>query len=410
MFKTHLQLGNELELFFFHPLSPGSCFFLPKGALICRKLEDCIRQEYKKEGYQEVDTPNIFHVDLWKKSGHWDHYREHMFSFHEKTEDHEKDSKTDSEASMYSLKPMNCPSHCLMFKYGSKSYRDLPVRYADFGVLHRNEFSGSLSGLSRVRKFRQDDAHIFCMLSQVKDEISKFFKMLERVYFKLGFKKYRFYLSTRPDKFIGDSAKWEKAELALKEALEQSGLDYTVNEKDGAFYGPKIDIMLEKKTVDDKGNVNDTMIQCATVQLDFMLPERFELEYVDEKANKQRPVIIHRAILGSIERMLSVLLEHHQGRLPMSISPRQVIVLPIKDANNEYAEKVKDYLVREGLEAEADLESQRIDKKVLKAENLKFNHILVVGGREEKNKMVNLRSAKKEYSLEDIVSYLKHDL
>ena len=289
--RDHRKLGKELELIMFNEMSPGSAFFLPHGARVYNKLVEYIRKQYNMRGFLEVITPNMYNTKLWESSGHWQNYKENMFSF-------------DVEKEQFALKPMNCPGHCLMFKNRDRSYRELPLRYADFGVLHRNEFSGALSGLTRVRRFQQDDAHIFCTVAQIKQEMLGCLDFLQKVYGDFGF-KFELRLSTRPEKYLGEIETWETAEGLLKDALDEFKKPWTINEGDGAFYGPKIDI-----TVRDALN---RAHQCATIQLDFQLPQRFNLEFRNE-TGFERPVMIHRAILGSVERMFAILLEHYAGK------------------------------------------------------------------------------------------------
>ncbi|KAG0499168.1 hypothetical protein HPP92_003859 [Vanilla planifolia] len=319
----HRILGQNQELFFFHPLSPGSCFFLPYGTRIYNKLLSFIRSQYWERGYEEVLTPNMYNMHLWETSGHAANYKENMFVF-------------EVEKQEFGLKPMNCPGHCLMFEHRVRSYRELPLRLADFGVLHRNELSGALTGLTRVRRFQQDDAHIFCRESQIKDEVKGVLEFISHVYDIFGF-KFDLELSTRPEKYLGEIETWNKAESALKDALEEFGKPWQINEGDGAFYGPKIDI-----------GVFDTLkrkFQCATLQLDFQLPERFKLSYSAEDEGKiERPVMIHRAVLGSVERMFAILLEHYKGKWPFWLSPRQSIVCPVSEKSQPYALQVRNQI------------------------------------------------------------------
>ncbi|CAG5130644.1 unnamed protein product, partial [Candidula unifasciata] len=315
--RDHRKIGKEQDLFFFHELSPGSCFFLPRGAHIYNTLIDFIRTVYWERGFTEVVSPNIYNSKLWEISGHWQHYAENMFSF-------------DCEKETYALKPMNCPGHCLMFDHGARSWRELPLRLADFGVLHRNELSGALSGLTRVRRFQQDDAHIFCRKDQIKDEINSCLDFLKFVYGTFNF-TFNLKLSTRPEKFLGDKAVWDQAEKQLEESLNNFGHKWELNPGDGAFYGPKIDI-----TISDALKRSH---QCATIQLDFQLPERFNLSYINEHQEKERPVIIHRAVLGSVERMIAILCENFGGKWPFWLSPRQSIVITVAPAFDDYAQE-----------------------------------------------------------------------
>ncbi|CAF0919816.1 unnamed protein product [Brachionus calyciflorus] len=371
--RNHRKIGTEQELFFFHELSPGSCFFYPKGAVIYNKLVDMIRSEYRKRGFQEVITPNVYNYKLWVTSGHWQHYSENMFQF-------------EAEKEKFALKPMNCPGHCLMFGSRNRSWRELPLRFADFGVLHRNELSGTLTGLTRVRRFQQDDAHIFCMQSQIKSEIGSCLEFLKHIYGIFGF-SFELRLSTRPEKFLGEIETWNRAEKQLEEALNEFGQKWTVNPGDGAFYGPKIDI-----TIQDALRRSH---QCATIQLDFQLPERFNLHYVtaDETGSKERPVIIHRAILGSVERMIAILTESFGGKWPFWLSPRQCIVLTISDKFDDYANKVKDDIYAAGFECDFNSDSgTTLNKKVRNAQLDNYNFILVIGEQEKQKNTVNVRT------------------
>lgn len=293
--RDHRKIGREQNLFFFHETSPGSCFFQPKGAFIYNTLQNFIKDEYRKRGFEEVITPNIFKSQLWKTSGHWDHFAENIFSF-----------KNDKDE--FVLKPMNCPGHCLMFAHNVRSYRELPIRFADFGVLHRNESRDALTGLTRVRRFQQDDAHIFCTQSQIQDEIDSCLDFLSHVYGTFGF-DFKLVLSTRPDSYLGDLDIWNKAESALENSLNKFGKPWKLNPGDGAFYGPKIDV-----TITD---ALKRAHQCATIQLDFLLPKQFKLEYDAENDSKETPVMIHRAIFGSLERFIAILTEHFAGKFKL---------------------------------------------------------------------------------------------
>lgn len=327
--REHKKVGEEQQkLFFFHPLSPGSCFFLPHGARVYNALQNFIRSEYWYRGYDEVITPNIFHTDLWKTSGHYANYKDNMFMI-------------DCENQEFGVKPMNCPGHCLMFKKEGdvRSYRDLPIRLADFGVLHRNEISGALSGLTRVRRFQQDDAHIFCRQDQIRSEVAGVLDMLKTVYAIFGF-EFNLQLSTRPAKYMGELEKWDTAELALADCLNAFGQEWTINPADGAFYGPKIDIQL-LDTFKRKH-------QCATIQVDFQLPIAFDLNFTRSDKKLERPVIVHRAILGSVERMMAILIEHYGGYWPFWLSPRQVLIVTITNDWDTYARKVRNTLHDEG--------------------------------------------------------------
>ncbi|XP_021064467.1 threonine--tRNA ligase, cytoplasmic [Mus pahari] len=370
--RDHRKIGRDQELYFFHELSPGSCFFLPKGAYIYNTLMEFIRSEYRKRGFQEVVTPNIFNSRLWMTSGHWQHYSENMFSF-------------EVEKEQFALKPMNCPGHCLMFDHRPRSWRELPLRLADFGVLHRNELSGALTGLTRVRRFQQDDAHIFCAMEQIEDEIKGCLDFLRTVYSVFGF-SFKLNLSTRPEKFLGDIEIWNQAEKQLENSLNEFGEKWELNPGDGAFYGPKIDIQIK----DAIGRYH----QCATIQLDFQLPIRFNLTYVSHDGDdKKRPVIVHRAILGSVERMIAILTENYGGKWPFWLSPRQVMVVPVGPTCDEYAQKVRQQFHDARFMADTDLDPGcTLNKKIRNAQLAQYNFILVVGEKEKASGTVNIRT------------------
>ncbi|KAM1859430.1 hypothetical protein ACFX13_011738 [Malus domestica] len=367
----HRLLGTKQELFFCHPLSPGSWFFLPNGTRIYNKLMEFIKNQYRERGYKEVISPNMYNMQLWETSGHAANYKENMFVF-------------EIEKQEFGLKPMNCPGHCLMFQHRVRSYRELPLRLADFGVLHRNEASGALTGLTRVRRFQQDDAHIFCRESQVKDEVKGVLDFIRYTYNIFGF-SFDLKLSTMPEKHMGDLATWEKAEAALADALNEFGKPWQINEGDGAFYGPKIDI-----SVSDALN---RKYQCATLQLDFQLPQKFELNYSaeGEEGKLERPVMIHRAVLGSVERMFAILLENYKGKWPFWLSPRQAIVCPVSDKSQPYALEVRDRIHQAGYYVDVDTTDRTIQKKVREAQIAQYNYILVVGEEEVKTGQVSLR-------------------
>ncbi|KAG5876979.1 hypothetical protein JTB14_008125 [Gonioctena quinquepunctata] len=369
--RDHRKIGKEQELFFFHELSPGSCFFQPRGAHIYNTLTEFIRKEYRKRGFQEVISPNMYNVKLWQTSGHWTHYAENMFSF-------------DIEKDKFALKPMNCPGHCLIFDNRIRSWRELPLRLADFGVLHRNELSGALTGLTRVRRFQQDDAHIFCTPEQIKEEINGCLDFVNFVYSTFGF-TLDVCLSTRPEKYLGDLELWNTAEKALGESLDNFGQPWRINPGDGAFYGPKIDITIQ--------DALKRSHQCATIQLDFQLPIRFNLSYVSESGEKKRPVIIHRAILGSVERNMAILTESYGGKWPFWLSPRQVMIIPVGPTYDEYAEQVKQKLFDAGFMVEVDTDpGDTMNKKIRNAQLAQFNFILVVGEKERSGNTVNVRT------------------
>ncbi|CAD5191132.1 unnamed protein product [Musa acuminata subsp. malaccensis] len=391
--RDHRILGQNQELFFFHPLSPGSCFFLPHGTRIYNKLIEFLRVQYRDRGYQEVLSPNIYNMQLWETSGHAANYKDNMFVF-------------EIEKQEFGLKPMNCPGHCLMFEHRVRSYRELPLRLADFGVLHRNELSGALTGLTRVRRFQQDDAHIFCRENQIKEEVKNVLDFISYTYGIFGF-TFELELSTRPEKYLGDIETWDKAEAALSEALNEFGRPWQINEGDGAFYGPKIDI-----------GVFDALnrkFQCATLQLDFQLPLRFKLSYsAEDEAKLERPVMIHRAILGSVERMFAILLEHYKGKWPFWLSPRQAIVCPVSEKSQSYAQQVHDKIHQAGYYVDADLTDRKIQKKVREAQLAQYNYILVVGEEEAKTGQVSVRvrdgSDHSVMSLEALLEHFKEEV
>ncbi|KAJ7855129.1 hypothetical protein B0H14DRAFT_2754902 [Mycena olivaceomarginata] len=371
--RDHRRIGKDQELFFFNEMSPGSCFFLPHGTRIYNTLLEFMRSEYFKRGYQEVISPNMFHSKLWEQSGHWQNYQDGMFSL-------------DVEKEKWGLKPMNCPGHCLIFGSRDRSYRELPLRMAEFGIIHRNEASGALTGLTRVRRFVQDDTHVFCMPNQVMDEISALFDFMQHVYGTFGL-DFQLELSTRPDNFLGEIKTWDQAEDQLKEALDKHYPGkWEINPGDGAFYGPKIDI-----------SVRDSLrrsYQCATIQLDFQLPERFDLKYRGEDVNslEARPVMIHRAILGSMERFIAIITEHFAGKWPFWLSPRQVIVIPVGAGYKDYALQVSERLKALGLFVDVDNGADTLPKKVRNGEIAQYNFILVVGDAEMNSQSVNVRN------------------
>ncbi|XP_072201714.1 threonine--tRNA ligase 2, cytoplasmic [Excalfactoria chinensis] len=370
--RDHRKIGKEQELFFFHDLSPGSCFFLPRGAFLYNTLTDFIREEYHRRNFTEVASPNIFNSKLWETSGHWQHYSENMFSF-------------EIEKETFALKPMNCPGHCLMFAHRPRSWREMPLRLADFGVLHRNELSGTLSGLTRVRRFQQDDAHIFCTIEQIEEEIKGCLDFLKSVYSIFGF-TFQLHLSTRPENYLGELEIWDRAEKQLQNSLDNFGVQWTLNPGDGAFYGPKIDIKIK----DALGRYH----QCATIQLDFQLPIRFNLTYVGKDGDdKKRPVIIHRAVLGSVERMIAILAENYGGKWPFWLSPRQVMVVPVGPTSEDYARQVCSEFFEAGFMSDVDLDqSCTLNKKIRNAQLAQYNFILVVGEKEKANHAVNVRT------------------
>jgi len=385
--RDHRKLGQDLDLFFFDPIAPASPFFLPNGASLNNTLLDYVRGLYKRYGYQEVITPQVFDSELWKRSGHYDNYKENMYFTY--IEDRE-----------FGVKPMNCPAAAVLFGSQLHSYRDLPLRYADFGRLHRFERSGVTHGLTRVRTFSQDDAHIFCTPEQVESEITGFIKMVEETYGVFRFDDVRVALSLRPDKRLGTDELWDQAEGALAAALDAHGVDYEPIPNEGAFYGPKIDFFVQ--------DAIGREWQLSTVQLDYNLGERFNLEYVNVDGARQRPVVIHRAMLGSLERFLGVIIEHFGGAFPAWLAPVQAEVIPIADRHLEYAESVRDKLAAADLRVHVDDRNERMNAKIRDAQLQKIPYMLVIGDREAEanGAAVRLRSGEdlKTMAIDDIVA------
>ncbi|MEH7464132.1 threonine--tRNA ligase [Bacillus thuringiensis] len=368
--RNHRKLGNELELFMFSEEAPGMPFYLPKGQIIRNEMEAFLRGIQQKRNYQEVRTPLMMNQKLWENSGHWDHYKENMYF-------------TEVDHGKFALKPMNCPGHMLMFRNKLHSYRDLPVRMAEFGQVHRHEFSGALNGLLRVRTFCQDDAHIFVTPEQIEDEIKGVIDLIDYVYRTFGF-EYEVELSTRPENSMGDDELWNKAEGALQNVLEELNFRYKINEGDGAFYGPKIDFHI-------KDALNRSH-QCATVQLDFQMPEKFHLSYINEKNEKQRPVVIHRAVFGSIDRFFGILIEHFAGAFPTWLAPVQARIIPVSaEVHEKYAKEIEEKLKDAGVRVELDLRNEKLGYKMREAQVQKIPYVLVVGDQEAERNEVNIR-------------------
>ena len=368
--RDHRKLGRELRLFEIMDEGPGFPFFLPKGVVLKNILIDYWRKLHNKAGYVEIETPIMLNKELWIRSGHWDHYKENMYT-----------SMIDDKE--FALKPMNCPGGMLVYKSEGHSYRDLPLRVGELGRVHRHELSGALHGLMRVRAFTQDDAHIFMLPEQIKSEILGVINLIDEVYGTLGF-KYNIELSTRPEDSMGSDEEWTMAESSLKEALDEGGLDYKINEGDGAFYGPKIDFHIE----DSLGR----SWQCGTIQLDFQLPQRFELEYIGSDGEKHRPIVIHRVIFGSIERFIGILIEHFAGKFPVWLAPVQVKVLPISDNFVEYGSEVIGKLREAGIRCEIDNRSEKIGYKIREARNERVPYMIIVGEQEKTHGNISLRS------------------
>jgi threonyl-tRNA synthetase len=372
--RDHRKLGKELGLFAFHPWAPGAGFWTGKGSTLYNTLSDYMRAKLAPAGYQEVKTPIVYNKDLWVMSGHWSHYRENMFLV------------KSADGDEMGLKAMNCPGQYLLYSTEKHSYKEMPIRFAEQTPLHRNEASGVLAGLTRVRQFSQDDGHCFVMESQIASEVEALIRLIQSVYHDFGL-EYTAKLSTRPEKFIGEIALWDQAEAALKEALEKSGQAYTINAGDGAFYGPKIDF--------DITDAIGRKWQCGTIQLDYVAPERFDLKYVGADNTEHRPVVIHRAIFGSLERFIAILIEHFAGAFPLWIAPVQVIVLPIADRHLDYAREVVAALTASGLKAEVDDRQEKVNYKIREAQLQKIPYMLVVGDKEVSDRAVAVRSQKK---------------
>jgi len=369
--RDHRRLGRELDLFHIDEHSPGTVFWHPKGWTLWQEVEQYMRRVYRENGYQEVKGPQILDKSLWEKTGHWDKYRENMFV-------------TESEKREYALKPMNCPGHILIYKHGIKSYRDLPLRFGEFGACHRNEPSGGLHGIMRVRGFTQDDGHIFCTEDMIQAEVQAFTTLLQKVYKDFGFADIQYKLSTRPDKRIGTEESWDRAEAALAEGLRASGCEFEYLPGEGAFYGPKIEYVLK----DALGRP----WQCGTMQVDPNLPERLDAEYVGEDGARHRPIMLHRAIVGSLERFIGILIEQYAGALPMWLSPVQVAVLSITDAHAEYAQSVAQSLQKQGFRAVVDLRNEKIGYKIREHSVQKVPYQVVVGDKERDENQVAVRA------------------
>lgn len=368
--RDHKKLGKQLELFMIAPEGPGFPFFLPKGMVLRNILEDFWRKIHVQNGYQEIKTPVILNEELWHRSGHWDHYKENMYT-----------TKIDDVD--YGIKPMNCPGGMLVYKNKMHSYRDLPIRAGELGLVHRHEKSGELNGLFRVRCFTQDDAHIFCLPEQIESEIANLMKLIDQVYSIFGF-AYTVELSTRPEDSMGSDEDWELAESSLKKALETQGVEYKINAGDGAFYGPKIDFHIK----DCLGRE----WQCGTIQLDFQMPERFDLTYIGEDGAKHRPVMLHRVIFGSIERFIGILIEHYAGAFPVWLAPVQVKILPIADVHIDYAKKVQEEFAKKGIRVELDDREEKIGYKIREAQLEKVPYMAIIGDKEVEASAIGLRS------------------
>ncbi|MER1987508.1 MAG: threonine--tRNA ligase [Solibacillus sp.] len=390
--RNHRKLGKELELFMFSEEAPGMPFYLANGQIIRNELESFLRQLQTAYDYKEVRTPLMMNQRLWEQSGHWQHYKENMYF-------------TQVDEQKFALKPMNCPGHMLIYKNDLHSYRDLPIRMAEFGQVHRHEFSGALNGLLRVRTFCQDDAHIFVTPAQIEDEITLALQIIDHVYQVFGF-DYDIELSTRPDDYMGELALWDQAEQALENVLNRLGFPYKINEGDGAFYGPKIDIHIK--------DAIKRSHQCATVQLDFQLPEKFDLTYINEDNEKVRPVVIHRAVFGSIDRFLGILIEHFGGAFPLWLAPKQVQLIGVSTVHQDYVNEVKEALRKEGIRVVVDERNEKLGRKIRDAQLQKVPYILVLGDEEVATRSVSVRAYKqdglKSMKMEQFVKQVKEEI
>ncbi|MGE4125891.1 MAG: threonine--tRNA ligase [Pusillimonas sp.] len=391
--RDHRKLGRELDFFHFQEEAPGLIFWHPKGWTLWQQVEQYMRAVYRDNGYQEIKAPQILDLSMWKKTGHWDNYSEHIFT-------------TESENRVYGLKPMNCPGHVQIYNAGLHSYRELPIRYGEFGQCHRNEPSGSLHGMMRVRGFTQDDGHIFCTEDQLQDECSAFTALLQKVYADFGFAEILYKVATRPEKRIGSDEVWDKAEQALMESLDRTGCVYEVSEGDGAFYGPKIEYTLK--------DAIGRHWQCGTIQVDFSMPARLGAEYVDASDQRKTPVMLHRAILGSFERFIGILIENHAGAMPPWLAPEQAVVCCISENYADYATEVVQKLKQQGLRVCADLRGEKITRKIREHSMKKIPYILVVGEKERDNGTVAVRSRGNVdlgvMPLQDFASVLQNDI
>ena len=390
--RDHRKLGKDLGLFSFHKEAPASPFFYPKGAFVYNQLINYIRKYYNQTGYDEVITPQIFDAELWHKSGHYENFKDNMYF-------------TEIDDREFAVKPMNCPSHCLMFKEKTWSYRELPIRYADFGRLHRYERSGVTHGLTRVRTFAQDDAHIFCRPDQMADEIADFLDLANQIYKDFEFSEVLLAVATRPEKYLGTLDLWEKSEKALCDAITNKGMTYTINEGEGAFYGPKIEFQIK----DALGRA----WQLGTMQIDYSMPSRFELHYKDSEQNLHHPVMLHRAILGSLERFMGILIEHCAGAFPFWLAPEQMRVLAISESQHAYASEIAKELKDAGFRVETDLRNEKLGFKIREAKLAKVPYLLVVGKNEEIEKNMSVRSRNQDdlgkKTVEELIIHLKKE-
>ncbi len=392
--RDHKRIGKICKFWAFHPQAPGFPFYLPYGMRLYDKIVEYAKKKHFEKGYVQVKGPIILNEELWKQSGHWDHFKENMYF-------------TEIDERGFAVKPMNCPGHILIYKEDLRSYKDLPLKFFELGLVHRHEKSGVLNGLLRVRSFTQDDAHIFCTMDMVKETIKEVIMLVNEIYKDFGFENWHISLSTKPEKAMGSPQVWERAEKSLKGALEELKIDYKINEGEGAFYGPKIDFTIKDSLKRDW--------QCGTIQLDFSMPEKFELEYMEKDGSMQRPVMIHRAILGSIERFLAILTEHYGGAFPLWLSPRQIAILPVSEKKfGDYAKEIGEILNNEGFYVEVDLRDESLGKKIREATQLKTNYLFIVGEREKNDKTVSIRTREGvdlgNYPIKEVIEKLKTEV
>jgi len=384
--RNHIKLGKQLNLFSFHSEAPGFPFWHPKGIILKNELIKFWRDIHEKAGYKEIQTPMILNRQLWETSGHWSNYKENMYF----TRIDEQD---------FAVKPMNCPGGILLYKENLYSYKKFPLRIAELGLVHRHEISGVLNGLFRVRAFTQDDAHIYCLPEQIEDEVNNIINLVKEVYSTLGFKEYFFEISTRPEKYVGSEKMWDLATIALKNVLKKRKIKYEIDEGAGVFYGPKIDIKIK----DSLGR----KWQCATIQYDFNLPERFDLTYEGKDGQKHRPIMLHRVVYGSLERIIGILIEHYAGKFPLWLAPVQVKILTLSEKNNKFAKNVLEKLKENNIRTELDSRNESISKKVREAQLEKINKIVVIGDKEEKSKSIALRDAEGKIKVEKLDKFIK---
>jgi threonyl-tRNA synthetase len=391
--RDHRRLGKELDLFSFHEEGPGFPFWHSNGMVLINEVMDYMRKVLTEEGYQEIKTPLILNQDLWHRSGHWDNYKENMYF-------------TNIDEQPYAIKPMNCPGGLLVYKNELHSYRDLPLKLSEMGLVHRHEKSGVLHGLFRVRQFTQDDAHVFCTPEQIEQEVGKLIDLVERVYHTFGYERYKIELSTRPNKSIGSDEAWERAEAALQNALKQKNVTFEINYGEGAFYGPKIDYHIEDSL--------SRLWQCGTIQVDFSMPERFDLEYVGFDGERHRPVMIHRAILGSVERFIGILIEHYGGAFPTWLAPIQCLIIPISEKHHEYAHKIHKRCIESGIRTRLDARSEKMGYKIREASNNKIPYICILGDQEIEKNTISIRKHKigdvGEKNLDDFIHEVKIEI